>query len=69
MRIEKSISDTENFEKSQLLAHLLEVISTYRRNDRIREKNRWRDRIKKRAERTKQLSSHLCNGHCSVSTN
>jgi hypothetical protein len=30
IRIEKSISETENFEKSQLLAHLLEVISTYR---------------------------------------
>jgi hypothetical protein len=30
MRIEKSISETENFEKFQLLAHPLEVISTYR---------------------------------------
>jgi hypothetical protein len=39
MRIEKSISDTENFEKSQLLAHLLEVISTYR-STKKREKRR-----------------------------
>ncbi len=31
MRIEKSISDTENSEKPQLLAHMPEVISTYRR--------------------------------------
>jgi hypothetical protein len=31
MSIEKSISDTENSEKPQLLAHMTEVISTYRR--------------------------------------
>ena len=31
MRIEKSISDTENSEKPQLLAHMPEVISTRRR--------------------------------------
>jgi hypothetical protein len=31
VRIEKSISDTENSEKPQLLAHMPEVISTRRR--------------------------------------
>jgi len=31
IRVEKSISDTENSEKAQLLAHLPDVVSTYRR--------------------------------------